>query len=147
MPSRADRLIIDETGTCLNYIPGSGMQQFEMRICESTTDGLCSDIVVSFDLIIENELQVYKALSPNGDGLNDTWIINGIEKYRENSVSIYDRWGRLIFSTSSYDNERNVWDGSGSTRNGAELPNGTYFYRIEIMGIEEALKGSIELLR
>lgn len=64
-------------------------------------------------------------LSPNGDGKNDTWVIEDIEKYPDNQVSIFDRSGRLIYQTKNY---KNNWDG---TLSGLPLAENTYFYLIK----------------
>lgn len=75
------------------------------------------------------ELGVYNAFSPDGDGTNETWIIDNIELYPENQVTIYNRWGDKVRRIDGYDNNENVWD--GRSENGRELPAGTYFYVIE----------------
>lgn len=65
-------------------------------------------------------------LSPNGDGINDTWDIQGLENYPVTSISVFDRWGKkLFFSTSG----STSWDG---TSNGRECPTGDYYYIIEL---------------
>lgn len=84
---------------------------------------------------------VYNGFTPDGDGINDTWIIENIENYPTNTVSIFNRWGNKVWNTSNYDNGQNKWDGKNN--NGAELTSGTYFYVIEIEnGVK---KGWVEL--
>lgn len=87
-------------------------------------------------------------VSPNGDGLNDGWVITGIEAFPDAEVYIYNRWGNLAFFASPYENDWigqvnkgvNMGDGSG------KVPTGTYFYVIKLNdGIDEPLKGYIEL--
>ncbi|MFV0566742.1 MAG: gliding motility-associated C-terminal domain-containing protein [Flavobacteriaceae bacterium] len=76
-------------------------------------------------------------ISPNGDGINDFWEIEGIENYPSNTVSVYNRWGDMVFQSSGYDNSSNVFYGvaNKSTAMGADkLPNGTYFFHIKIKG-------------
>ncbi|MCD6017052.1 MAG: hypothetical protein K0S53_173 [Bacteroidetes bacterium] len=86
-------------------------------------------------------ITVYNGFTPDGDGINDTWIIENIENYPTNSVSIFNRWGTKVWNTSNYDNGQNRWDGKNN--NGAELTSGTYFYVIEIEnGVK---KGWVEL--
>ena len=80
-------------------------------------------------LIINKIPNVNTAFSPNGDNINDVWIIDGIEDYNENIVYIYNRWGDLIQEIENYDNVNNVWDGAIRESNN-KLP-GTYFYIIE----------------
>lgn len=89
-------------------------------------------------------LKIYSGFSPNGDGVNDTWIIDGIEFYPDNSVAIYNRWGDVVWQKNAYDNTTVVWDGIWSFT-GEKLPNGTYFYIINIPG--KQFKGWVELTR
>jgi gliding motility-associated-like protein len=80
--------------------------------------------------------------SPDGDGVNEFWEIKGIRSYPDNVVSIYNRWGDLVFEIKGYDNASNVFRGSAnkSTGRGAgELPEGTYFFTIDIP-VEHNLK-------
>lgn len=75
--------------------------------------------------------------SPDGDGINEYWHIEHIEYYPENVVSIYNRWGDMVFLIKNYDNASNVFSGIAnmSTKLGADqLPTGTYFFNIEIDG-------------
>ncbi len=72
--------------------------------------------------------------SPNSDGINDFWLIDGITEYPKNEVSIYNSWGDLVFQTTGYNNATIVFSGlANKKRNlGAdELPEGTYFFEIK----------------
>ena len=65
-------------------------------------------------------------ISPNGDGINDTWDIQGLEDYPGTSISVFDRWGKkLFFSTDG----SATWDG---TFDGKDLPTADYYYIIEL---------------
>jgi gliding motility-associated-like protein len=75
--------------------------------------------------------------SPNGDNVNDYWVIDGIEDSPDNTVSIYNRWGDMVFQVQGYNNGSNAFDGTANekTKMGAnELPSGTYFFNIEVSG-------------
>ena len=90
--------------------------------------------------------------SPNGDGINDFWEINGIENSPQNVVNIYNRWGDLVFTISNYNNQSNVFRGEANklTKIGAgTLPSGTYFFDIQITGTHnlKKLKGFLVLKR
>jgi len=89
-------------------------------------------------------ITIHHAFSPNGDGLNDTYIIEGIEKYSDNHVYFFNRWGGLIWDKAKYDNVKVVWD--GKDKDGVALSSGTYFYVIEIQG-KKPRKGWVELTR
>ncbi|MBA4241337.1 MAG: hypothetical protein C0448_11460 [Sphingobacteriaceae bacterium] len=103
----------------------------------------CSSVITFTVGIDENcNVIIYNGFTPNGDGINDFWIIDNIDKYTNNKVFIYNRWGNEIFSTSNYDNTTNVWDGKA---NGQVITSGTYFFVI-VDGSEKLIKkGWIEI--
>jgi len=65
-------------------------------------------------------------LSPNGDGNNDSWDIQGLVDYPDASVTVFNRWGQKVYSGTSQDP---AWDG---TTKGRECPTGDYYYIIEL---------------
>ncbi|PIB26896.1 BspA family leucine-rich repeat surface protein [Maribacter sp. 4G9] len=84
-----------------------------------------------------NQDDTLYGFSPNGDGINDYWTIDGIELHPDNTVSIYNRWGDLVFQIEGYDNQSNVFNGTANrkTQLGASnLPSGTYFFNIQVTG-------------
>lgn len=85
-------------------------------------------VTIEADLLEDCGLTVYNGITPNGDNHNDSWVIENIESWPDNSVQIYNRWGNLIWETSNYHNTMNSW--AGITNGGMELPEGTYFYLI-----------------
>ncbi|WP_461486062.1 T9SS type B sorting domain-containing protein, partial [Pedobacter sp.] len=91
------------------------------------------------------QLLVTQALSPNGDGVNDIFIIEGILTYPENQVKIVNRSGALVFEQKGYDNDRVAF--SGRSKGGDKLPDGTYYYSIEfkLNGKWEQKKGYLFL--
>ena len=85
--------------------------------------------------------------SPNGDGINDLFVIRGINYYPKNTFEIFNRWGNKVFETASY---KNTWDGSstlGIRVLGNELPVGTYFYVLDLGDGSPIYKGTIYLNR
>lgn len=86
----------------------------------------------------------YHAFSPNNDGLNDLYIIDGIENYPDNHVYIFNRWGTKVWDRTKYDNVKVVWDGKDVSGN--PLTSGTYFYVIDITG-KKPLKSWVELTK
>jgi gliding motility-associated-like protein len=81
--------------------------------------------------------------TPNSDGENDIFVINSLEKvYPDLRVTIFNRWGNMVFESIGYDEP---WNG---TRKSEELPAGVYFYKLELMdGENSVLNGSISLIR
>lgn len=84
---------------------------------------------------------IYSGLTPNGDGNNDTWEIEGLEKFGSVEVKIFNRWGQVVWSTQQYNNSTNVF--AGKNQQGEEVPTGTYFYILKLDG--ETKNGWIEL--
>lgn len=96
--------------------------------------------------IIDTELIVYNAVSPNGDGINDTFHIKGINKYPDNSLEIYNRWGVKVYEAKSY-NESDVMfagysDGRATINRGEKLPTGTYFYILKYNNTQRVVEKS-----
>lgn len=79
-------------------------------------------------------------ISPNGDGKNDGWVIQDIRLYPNNTVTIYDKGGRAIYTKKGYNND---WNGTISD---AALSQGTYYYIIELDGSLAPIKGFITIL-
>jgi gliding motility-associated-like protein len=78
-------------------------------------------------------LIIYNAVAPDGgNALNAVFTIENIEKYPDNTVMIFDRWGIKVYETNGYNQRGNVFKGeaSGNTRygNGARVNQDTYFY-------------------
>lgn len=80
-------------------------------------------------------------ISPNGDGKNDAWVIKDIDLYPNNTVTVFDKAGRIIYTKRGYNND---WDG---TLNGAPLVQGTYFFIVELAPGIPVIKGFITVLR
>ncbi len=78
-----------------------------------------------------SEINVYNALSPNGDGINDFFKIENIELYPNNVVLIYTRWGDKVFEQAGYDNVENTFTGKSNVGKIRQLLEGTYYYVVE----------------
>jgi gliding motility-associated-like protein len=101
---------------------------FNVSIETDASSG-CDDVLIIADL-----------LTPNGDGINDTWKVEEYSMIDGCTVTIFNRWGQKLYQTNSYQNE---WDG---TKDGKNLPDGAYFYVIECDG-EVSYKGPVTLMR
>lgn len=81
-------------------------------------------------------------ITPNGDGTNDVWNIPGIGEYPNAVVIIYNRWGNEVYQSTGY---QDPWDG---TREGKELPTGSYYYLIDYKTSgKENLNGTVNIIR
>jgi len=117
-----------------------GTDSFIYRI----TDGAGKQSSAAIKITIScDKVLVFKGISPNDDGKNDTWSILGIEQFPSNLVQVFNRWGNQVFEQKAYSNS-NPWNGQW---NGKDLPDGTYFYRIELGGNAGNLSGWLEILR
>jgi gliding motility-associated-like protein len=76
-----------------------------------------------------NNIRVAEGITPNNDGRNDTWIIEGIEAYPEAQIYVYNRLGKVVFAAlNGYDN---AWANNFNS-NDEPLPAGPYFFTIDL---------------
>lgn len=109
-----------------------------------TASDACGNVsILEQEVVLSCGVKIYNALTPNGDGKNDIFYLEGIECYPNNKVEIFNRYGAKVFETSSYDNVTHVFKGvSDSSLNVSSgmLPQGTYFYVISYDNIVDNLK-------
>jgi gliding motility-associated-like protein len=86
------------------------------------------------------ELNIPNAFSPNGDGVNDTWNISGLEDDPSATIKVFNRYGLIVYSTRG---NNATWDGT----NGGTLPVGVYYYVISTIHSSKALQGSVTIIR
>jgi gliding motility-associated-like protein len=150
--SAGGTVTIDDDG---NYVykplPGFlGTDSVKYNICVRNTQGLvCSEGKLVF-IIKEGALSLYPTISPNDDNINDEWVIENIDRYPNNQVTIYDRWGNKIYHDKGYNNTNKVWKGHtnvSSVIGSRELPEGTYFYLVELGDGSKVRSGYIVLKR
>ena len=99
---------------------------------DPNNDGEPDDPTIT-DLPIEDiEFEIFNAMSPDGDGANDFFRINGIEEFPNNNLKIFNRWGVLVYETDAYGINgkvfRGVSQGRATINKDQKLPTGTYFY-------------------
>ena len=128
--------------------PDEIMSGWQFRLKASLVYAACETFIFSDPIQIVNEaLTFLNAFSPNGDGINDTWEIEGALSFPNNRLTIYNRWEQKVFEKSNY---RNDWDGTSNEINNSntnELPNGVYFYFFEEEPNGRLYKGFIFLKR
>jgi large repetitive protein len=86
---------------------------------------------------------VFTGLSPNGDGMNDGWTILGIDLFNSNEVMVFNRWGNQVYHKKGYNNF-SKWEGKFES---TDLPDGTYFYIIDLGDGSEKLSGYLQISR
>ncbi|RYE25584.1 MAG: T9SS type B sorting domain-containing protein [Sphingobacteriales bacterium] len=84
--------------------------------CTTTADGNVATSDCNFNIVVHN------VITPNGDGANDTWIIEGIEFYPNTVLMVFDKWGDKVFESKNYNGK---WSAN-------DVPDGTYFYVLKL---------------
>lgn len=107
----------------------------------------CHDTISRIITIINDNLIFPNVITPNGDGVNDIFVIHNLidgQAFPDNELSIYNRYGKRIYFVQNLRNESEFWDPAATN-----TPTGTYFYRFigrgPIRDVE--YKGTIEVLR
>ncbi|MDD2412851.1 MAG: gliding motility-associated C-terminal domain-containing protein, partial [Bacteroidales bacterium] len=108
----------------------------------TVTDGNQCEILYNIEIGIDpssQELDIPNVFSPNGDGINDTWVIKNLELHPENELVIINRWGNEVYTQKSYKND---WDGT-------QLNEGTYFYvlKVNMCNEERKLSGYLTIIK
>ena len=109
--------------TGITYTPQPdfcGIDNVTYEICNAYG---CDTAVVKIRVICDG-LKVFNGFSPNGDGVNDYLVIDGLDKFPNHKLEIFNRWGNQVLQTKNYKND---WGGTWTDR---ILPDGTYFYII-----------------
>jgi gliding motility-associated-like protein len=122
----------DNTLTYCPYDGFSGDDTLCYQICDHGSPVMCSQAKVYIHVKPEftlDDLVIYNGVSPNGDGDNDVWIIDGIQFFPDNEVTIFNRWGDVVANYTHYNNKDIAWD---ATYKGKIVPDGTYYYMLDI---------------
>jgi gliding motility-associated-like protein/uncharacterized repeat protein (TIGR01451 family) len=113
------------------------LDEFSYEVC---TEFDCQSTTV-FVKVQCDGIVVYNGFSPNGDGTNETFKIDGLSAYPEHNIMIFNRWGNKVFESGNY---RNDWDGKWNDK---LLPYGTYFYLIFLEKGKKPLSGYVQIFR
>jgi gliding motility-associated-like protein len=126
-------LLIDDTTLNPKTIKITQNTLFILTVTDLVTGCQGNDtvwIMVTHNEPPEDCLVIHNVITPNGDGVNDKWIIDCIENFPENDIIIFNIWGDIIIRFQNYDNIEQVW--AGTNNNGRPLPDGTYYYILSI---------------
>lgn len=104
----------------------------------------CADTAANSILVINDFLQFPNVVTPNGDGLNDRFVIQNLIEglgYPINTLDIYNKWGTRVYHKENISSDSDFWDP-------ADMPDGTYFYRFSAKGYNGNIEhnGAIEVL-
>ena len=122
----------------------SGTESITIEVCDIYA--ACAQ--QTFSIQVVGEINTFNAISPNNDGDNEIFeiaYIDALENTFENKVSIFNRWGTLVWEGVNYNNTDVVFKGLSNTGN--ELPSGTYFYKIEFNSGKKTESGYLVLKR
>lgn len=132
----------------------SPSEEGEFEFTYSVSSLGCGDLSSTISISVSQsncevplEFEIPQGFSPNGDGINDVFIIPGLnELYPKNSIQIFNRWGAEVLSAAPYNND---WAGKAETglNAGEELPVGTYWYILELGDRTEPIMDFIYLNR
>jgi gliding motility-associated-like protein len=94
-----------------------------------------------FVIKVLKPIVIPNTFTPNGDGINDTWVIKELDTYPNITVRIFDRYGQQLYYSNGYPQ---AWDG---TYNGKKLPWGTYYYLIDLKNYNKKLSGWVAIIK
>ncbi|HEY8937255.1 MAG TPA: FG-GAP-like repeat-containing protein [Cyclobacteriaceae bacterium] len=120
----------------------SGEDQLRIKVCDQAMSCTENEITIN----VGDQVNVYNAVSPNGDGKNDIFYLQFIDVLsatKENEVFIYNRWGDEVYSVRNYNNTTRVFTGYSS--DGKLLPSGIYLYKVIYHGSTPSINGYLEL--
>ncbi len=111
------------TDCTVSYVPNDdycGDDEITYVICNAVG---CDTAMITIAVICPDaDFKIFNAFSPNGDGVNDFFKINGVQQFPDHMLYVFNRWGNEVLKVSDYQND---W---GATWQGADLPDGTYYY-------------------
>lgn len=131
--------VTDSTQT--TFVPANDGPVQVFRIKAISKDANVASWSNSLKLSFDNSAILFNAFTPNGDGKNDTWIVDRLNLYPKNKLTILDKWGNSLFEKNNYQGE---WDGK---LKGEDLPTGTYYYLLDLGNGAKPFAGTVTLLR
>ncbi|MEO8589020.1 MAG: choice-of-anchor L domain-containing protein [Flavobacteriales bacterium] len=108
----------------------------------TVTDANGCSTSLTFELTQPTDLVLPTGYTPNGDGANDAFVIQGLDIYPSNTFVVLNRWGNVVYDRLNYTND---WRGENSQNE--ELPNGTYFVILNVNNGERVIQSYVDLRR
>ncbi|WP_091602390.1 Ig-like domain-containing protein [Maribacter dokdonensis] len=147
--------ISDDT---ITYVPNDGFEgtdTFEYTVCD--LEGNCDTATIEINVVndnptdpTDNAIEVNQLVTPNGDGRNEFLFIRGVDKIRNSTLRIFNRWGVAVYEGENYNNQNNVFDGRSRGRSTLSveeyLPSGIYFYIFDYTTLDGESKVDSEYL-
>ena len=139
--------LVDSTGKVVFTPASSFVGVVSISYTVQDNNGCLSDtgqiqITVKSQTNVNNLFTFPQLFTPNGDGFNDTFIIDGLQTFPNNTLEIYNRWGGQVFYAQGYLTNVSAWTGNG-------LGEGTYYYilHVTVNGENKTYSGFIALIR
>ena len=143
-----DQQAINSGGVSNSVIASALETNFDTEISDVSDNGEGIGNSDNPTVTVLGNLLIFNEFSPNGDGVNDTFVINGIEDYPNSSLEVYNRWGNIVYKTRNY---RNDWGGISNGRatinTQEELPIGTYYYVLDLGNGSKPKVGGLYIIR
>jgi len=117
----------------------SPLQNTSYTLQVTDPNGCTSNATVMVSIV--KRVWLPDAFSPNGDGKNETWEIKGLEAYPKAEITIFNRWGEVVFFSKGY---KTAFDGRVK---GVLQPVGTYVYTIRLDAASSVSRGALMLFR
>jgi len=118
-----------------------------VEVIGEASNGCIGKDSVEIKILGYHALKIPEGYSPNGDGIHDTFDIIGIEAFPSNLFKVYNRWGSLVFESKGYHNEWNGYSNSNLVNGKEPMPEGTYYYVLDLGDGSELLSGWIYISR
>lgn len=147
----ADRYIVQadiDSGNIVNQAIVTGepigfdIQLMDLSDNDSYVENETTQTIIPIDACTDGGtpigFEIFNGITPNGDGSNDYFRVQGIENYPDNQLKIYNRWGVLVYESEQYGQGSNLFygisEGRATFQKDKQLPSGTYFYILTFTG-------------
>lgn len=130
-----------------NIVTANDLQPVVSPVIDTTytlhveSQGGCGVATDGVFVRVYKKISIPNVFSPNGDGINDDWRIDGLFTFPESDIAIFDRYGKQVFSSRGY---TVPWNGKYKS---SPLPVGTYYYIIDLKNGLKKLNGSVTVLQ